>query len=100
MQPLEVLCTKGVFKNFADFTRKQLSLSLFLIKACNVIKKRLQHWCFPVKFLKFLKAPSFKNIYVGLIFEGGKTLNIREIPYIKSTRDRKNDNNNNQNYSL
>ena len=39
---------KGVLKNFANFTGKHLYWSLR--QACNFIKKRLQHWCFPVKF--------------------------------------------------
>ena len=30
-------------------------------KACNFIKKRLQHRCFSVKFAKFLRAPILKN---------------------------------------
>ena len=32
------------------------------LKACNFIKKRLQHRCFPVKFAKFLRTPTLKNI--------------------------------------
>ena len=56
----EVFC-KSVLKSFANFTGKQLSWNLFLIKfaglrACNFIKKRLQHRSFPVKFAKFLKT--------------------------------------------
>ena len=31
------------------------------LKACNSIKKRLQHNCFPVKFAKFLRRPFFKE---------------------------------------
>ena len=27
------------------------------LKACNFVKKRLQHRCFPVKFAKFLRTP-------------------------------------------
>ena len=50
----------GVFKNF---TGKRLCCSLFLIKllalACNFIKKRLQHWCFHVKFIKYFKNTFF-----------------------------------------
>ena len=30
-------------------------------KNCNVIKKRLQHRCFTVKFAKFLKTPFLQN---------------------------------------
>ena len=44
---------KAVHKNFENFTRKKLvfSWSVFLMK---FVKKRLQHRCFPVKFLKIL----------------------------------------------
>ena len=46
----------NVLINFAIFTGKHLCWSLFLIKsdlnACNFMKKRLQHKCFPVKFVK------------------------------------------------
>ena len=31
------------------------------MKARNVIKKRLQYRCFPVKFAKFLRATILKN---------------------------------------
>ena len=37
------------------------------VQACNFIKKRLQHGCFPVKFAKFLRAPILKNIYERLL---------------------------------
>ena len=47
-----------VLKNFANFTEKHL-------KACNFIKKRLQHRCFPVKFAKFLKAPFFTAVQLN-----------------------------------
>ena len=45
----------GVLSKFAIFTGKHLCWSLFLIKltACNFIKKRLQHRCFPVNIAKF-----------------------------------------------
>ena len=32
------------------------------MKACNFIKKRLQHMCFPVNIAKFLITPILKNI--------------------------------------
>ena len=45
-----------VLQNFSNFTGKHLCRSLFSnvagLKACNFVKKRLQHWCFPVKFAK------------------------------------------------
>ena len=48
---------KGVLKNFAKFTGKQLCQGLFFNKvaACNVFKKRLWHRYFPVNFAKFLE---------------------------------------------
>ena len=49
-----------VVRNFTIFTGKHLCwshlcLSLTL-KACNFIKKRLQHKCFPVNIVKFLRT--------------------------------------------
>ena len=52
----------GVLKNFAYSIGKHLCWSLFIIagrQACNVIKKRLQHRCFPKKFEKFLRTTVF-----------------------------------------
>ena len=55
---------KDVFKNFANFIGKQLCWSLFLWRcrppACKFFKKRLQHKCFPVKFVKLLRTPILK----------------------------------------
>ena len=51
---LQHRCFCEIFKNtyFEEHQRK----------ACSVIKKRLQNRCFPVKFAKFLRAPTSKNI--------------------------------------
>ena len=38
-----------------------------LIKLINFIKKRLQHRCFPVKCMKFLRTPILKNICKRLL---------------------------------
>ena len=46
---------KGVLKSFANFTEKKHVLEP---SACNFIKNRLQHRCFPKKIAKF-----FKNTY-------------------------------------
>ena len=43
------------FKNFAIFIGKHL-------QSCNFIKKRLQHRCFSVYIVKFLRTPALKNI--------------------------------------
>ena len=47
----------GVLKNFAKFTRKHLCKDVARLKACNFVKKRLQHRHFLVKFAKFSKTP-------------------------------------------
>ena len=64
---------KGVLKNFAYFTGKQLCWSLFLWScrppACKFFIKRLQHKCFPVKFAKLLRTPTLKNICKRLLPE-------------------------------
>ena len=49
----------GVLKGFVNFTGKHLCWSLFFDKvteACNFIKKRLQHSCFPAKFANFFRT--------------------------------------------
>ena len=51
-------------RSFCKFHRKESVLeSLFNkvagLKACNSIKKRFQHRCFPVKFPKFLRTHFF-----------------------------------------
>ena len=48
----EVICKKGVLKNFAKFTGKDLCLSLFFDKRPATFK-RLWHRCFLVNFAKF-----------------------------------------------
>ena len=35
------------------------------LKTCSFIKKRLQHSCFPVKFVKFLIIPFLQNTFGG-----------------------------------
>ena len=62
--------TGGVFKNFTKFTGKHLCWSLFFnkvsgLEACNFIKKRLQHRCFPVNFVEFLRT-SFSTKHLPL----------------------------------
>ena len=37
------------------------------LNVCNRIKKRLQHRCFPVKFVKFLKTPFFTEKFQWLL---------------------------------
>ena len=51
---------KGVIQNFANF---------FFPRPEILLKKRLWHRCFPVKFEKFLRTPILKNIYERLLLE-------------------------------
>ena len=55
---------KGALENLTKFTGKHLCQSLFFIKVAGLrvatlLKKRLWHRCFPVNFVKFLRALFF-----------------------------------------
>ena len=55
---------KGVLRNFAKFTGKQLCQGFFFNKGAGpatLLKKRLWHRCFPVNFAKFLRIPFLQN---------------------------------------
>ena len=65
--------SEEVPKNFAMFTGKHLCWSLFLIK---IIKNRLQHRCFPVKFPKFLRTISFTEDMQWLLLEISHELSL------------------------
>ena len=56
---------KGVLKNFAKFTGKQLCQSFFNNVAGSrpptLLKKRLWHRCFPVNFAKFISKHFLQN---------------------------------------
>ena len=39
------------------------------LKACNLIKNRLHHRCFPVKFTKYLRKSILKNICERLLLD-------------------------------
>ena len=71
----------GALKIFAIFTGKHLWQSLFLIKfkdlqACNSIKKRLQHRCFPVNIAKFLRTAFSQNTSDGCFYSCSKFANF------------------------
>ena len=51
---------KGVLKNFEKSTGKHLCWSLFLIK---LLKKRLQHRCFPINFAKLIRTRLLQNTF-------------------------------------
>ena len=65
-QPFVDVLQNRCSQKFRKFHRKTPVLeSLFNkaagLKACNFIKKRLEHRCFPVKFAKFLRTTFLQN---------------------------------------
>ena len=69
----EVFCEKGVLRNFANFTGKHLCQSLFFNKVAGpgpatLLKKRLQHRCFPVNFAKFLRHLFLQSTSSGCFY--------------------------------
>ena len=63
-------------KNFLLFTKTPVLESLFDnvagLMACNVIKKRLQHRCFPVNITKFIRTSFLLNISGGCFWQTSK----------------------------
>ena len=49
------------------------------MKACNFIKKILQHMCFAVKFAKFLSSPVLKNFCKRLLLVFARITLINNI---------------------
>ena len=69
---------KAVPKNFEIFKGKHLGWSLFLKKvqvfrAATLLKKRLHHRYFLVKFAKSLKTPCSEKHFQTVAFEGPQT---------------------------
>ena len=63
---------KLFLKNFAIFTGNHLCWSHFFnenlgLQSCSLIKKRLQHRCFPVNITKFLRIPVLKTSMNGCL---------------------------------
>ena len=76
----EVFCKKGFLKNFAKFTGKHLCQSLFLNKVADLrpvtlLKKRLQHGCFPANFAKFLRTPFLAEHLRSLLLSRSERFN-------------------------
>ena len=78
---------KKVFLEIYNIYRKIACWSLSLIKLQtllnNFVKKRLQHRCFPMNIVKFLRWPIFKNIYERLLLKMF-TPNTRFLKYVWS----------------
>ena len=66
----DVWWKKGILKNFAKFTGKQMCQSVFFnkvsgLRSAFLLKKRLWHRCFHVNFAKFLRTPFLQNTCGG-----------------------------------
>ena len=81
----------GVFKHFANHRKVHLLESLFNkgkgLKTCNFIKKRLQHRCFPDKFVKLLRTYSFTEHLWWLLF-GFQKIDTRLFSHQKTDTKR------------
>ena len=66
-QLLEVFCKKGLPVKISQISKENTVLESLFNKVagpqdCNLIQERLQHSCFAVKYAKFLRTHSLKNI--------------------------------------
>ena len=78
----EVFCKKGVLRSFTKFTGKRLCQSLFFNKVtglspATLLKKRLWHRCFPVRFVKFLRTTFYIEHFWWLLLALITSLNLR-----------------------
>ena len=72
-QQSEVLYNKGFLKNFVNFTGKHPCQSLFWNKfITTLLKKRLWHRCFSVKFANFLRTSFLYNTSERLLLTSSK----------------------------
>ena len=66
-------CIKKLLLKISQYSQKNTcigaSFSIELSKACNFIKKRLQHECFPVNHAKYLRTRILKNVCELLLLE-------------------------------
>ena len=63
-----VLCRK-VFLEILQNSQENTYANSLCCKACNFIKKKLWHRCFPVNFWKFLRTPFIKNTSGRLLLQ-------------------------------
>ena len=55
-----------------------INTNVYGLQTCDFINKRLQHRCFPEKFVKFLRAPILKNICERVLLYIPRTSRIGE----------------------
>ena len=86
-----VLQKKSVLKNFTKFTGKHLCWILFFNKVAGlrpaaVVKKTLQHRCFPENFVKFSRTPFLQNASRRLLLKVWCVITIQLFLYNAFTR--------------
>ena len=87
-QSRKVFCKKSCSQKLRRIHRKTPMLeSLFNkvadLKACNLIKIRLQHSCFPMNFAKFSRAPYLQNTY-GQVLQQTSKIRSEELTHFSS----------------
>ena len=58
---------KKLFLKNAQYSHKNTFVGVSFHKACSFIKNKLQHGCFPVNIVKFLRTHFLKNICERLL---------------------------------
>ena len=76
-QPMEVFFKKSALGNFAKFTGKHLCQGL--LRPATLLKKRLWHSCFPVKFAKLPRTPFLQNTSERLLLYFLRCVNMMSI---------------------
>ena len=86
----KMFCKKDVLRNFTKFTGKHLCQSLFLNKVAGLrsailLKKRLWHRCFPVKFAKFLRTTFLTEHLRWLLLRAPNFVSVPRLCTIQNT---------------
>ena len=76
-----MFCKKDVLRNFAKCRERHLRWNFFLNKIesfrpATLFKKRLRQRCFPMNFMKFLKAPFLQNTCGWLLLKKFNTFSL------------------------
>ena len=74
---------RGVLRNFAKFTGKNLCQKLFFNKIAGLrhaasVKKSLCHGCFPVNFPRFLRTPFLQNTSGRLLLSNTYKIQLKK----------------------
>ena len=78
----ELLCKKGVLRNFGKFTGRHLCQSLvFKAEACNFIKTETLAQVLTVNFAKILRAPFLTEHLRWLLLNGAIQVSLPHCEY-------------------